>query len=446
MADVMFSLSLSAKREVLKLGCNRTPTELENRQIQQSASNVAAICGADLGRAENYVRMYGELGAIIKLNSERGDVAAQQQALLAQFMQTNNDVHYKVSCGGDAGNSRLQAAHSVSFNNTPEGNSFRNSPDGNESKGSLYSQVSLPPVTSSPVYAFEKPCWLSQVTPAIEATGLDVKSSKSGESTTHRSPSSGSIEDVSIAKPFSGSVHVVPVQPQHGHPLRPDQKTSIEDRVETSSDRSEAVEQTATPQPPESKLRKPSTSIEQRTAPADSNYFTGPRFIDSKPWNEETGILIYRDQNNNRVLSVEGWIQPTAFEKGTSSLTRNEKETIKGPFAGDGSVHLAHCWAKCFGGPLLGNLEPFEGDANIEISVLEYELRKIVDSGVPLYVQAVFHWDGPDDRMPIRHELAVFARRPDGSAFQVGCFAVDADGEVHDLPYTNLTSEVKYVQ
>ncbi len=177
------------------------------------------------------------------------------------------------------------------------------------------------------------------------------------------------------------------------------------------------------------------TTIEHRTAPADPNYFVGERFVDPRAWAAEVGIVMYRDQDNNNVLSVEGWIQPNAFEKGTRSLSADTKDLLKGDYAGDSSIHLAHCFARCFGGPLIGNLGPFPAAGNLAMSPLEKELRDIADSGIPLYVQGVFHRENPDDNLHARHEIAVFMRSPDSSPRQVGLFEVDAHGVVSELPY-----------
>lgn len=140
---------------------------------------------------------------------------------------------------------------------------------------------------------------------------------------------------------------------------------------------------------------------------------------------------MYRDQANNRVLGVEGWLQQLPGSE--LPTAKNTRDQIKGPFAGDRTVHIAHCFSRCFGGPVVGNVEPFEGTANIAMSPLEKEIRAIANEGIPLYVQGVFHYDGPVDAMPDRHEIAVYCRDSSGNPRLVGKFEVHRDGSLHDL-------------
>lgn len=194
--------------------------------------------------------------------------------------------------------------------------------------------------------------------------------------------------------------------------------------------------------PPGGATASPPTTIVQRTAPADSRYFEGPRIIDPGAWAKQDGLVIYRSQADNKVLSAEGWIQPGAFPKGTGSLSGSTRNAISGEHAGDRGFHLSHCLAKCLGGPLLGNLEPFAAEGNLRMSALEKELRAIADEGSALYVQCVFHWGKPPGDAPDRHEIAVFMSASRGPV-QVGCFSVDSRGAVRDLPYQQRQTEVR---
>lgn len=266
--------------------------------------------------------------------------------------------------------------------------------------------------SNSDNYSFERPAWESASTwgSAPAAPSWQPTSDWSTPS-----PPFSSFGNSSAQMPWSAPNH-----DSHSSPQPP------------ASTPTSAFTPESTPTP-----RLTPTNIDQRTAPSDPNYWQGERFIDPRAWKHESALTIYRDQTTNSVLSVEGWIQPVAYPDGTGSLSQGTKDTIKGPFAEDPAVHLAHCFAKCFGGPLLGNLEPFEAAGNLSMSPLEKELRAIVDAGTPLFAQCVFHREHPSDPAPTRHEIAVFMLDRDGSPRQVGCFAVDARGVVNELPFNS---------
>lgn len=195
------------------------------------------------------------------------------------------------------------------------------------------------------------------------------------------------------------------------------------------------------PKSPPSPL--PPAAIDHRTALWQPEYWRGDRFVDPKAWNHESELVMYRDQANNRVLGVEGWLQQLpGSDLPTYKPTRDQ---IKGAFADDPSVHIAHCFAKCFGGPVYGNVEPFEGTANLAISVLEKEIRAIANDGISLYVQGVFHYDGPADAMPDRHEISVYCRDFGGTPRLVGKFEVHKDGSLYDLR-SDTSQQPEYMQ
>ena len=298
------------------MGCNREPTEREAQEIHEAASRVAAEAGADLGKAEMYVAMYGEVVAKMMLQAERD---AQQHAW-----------------------------------------------DQSSGFGSTAPDAYTPAYEPTTFSAFDQPNWAPT-------------------------------ESWSAEPPQTSYFESPPPPPPPPAPEPPP------------------------PQP---------TPIEHRAIPWQPEYWQGERFVDQKAWKQDTEVLMYRD-THDRVLGVEGWIQDKpgpALPKGADT-----RDYIKGPFAGDPSVHIAHCWARCFGGPVIGNTEPFEGIANTAMSPLEKELRAIVNEGTPLFVQAFYHYSNADDKMPDRHEIAVFCRDSSGEPRKVGNFEVHRDGSVHDL-------------
>ncbi len=330
------------------MGCNREPTEREAQEIHEAASRVAAEAGADLGKAEMYVAMYGEALAKIMLQAERD---AQQHA-------------WDQSSG---------------FGST--------APDS-------YSPAYAPTTFS----AFEQPNWAPT------------------ESWSSEPAPPSYFESPPVPAPEPPPPLPAPEPPSPPPPPEPPLPHPVPEP----------------PSPPPAPEQPPplSTPIEQRAIPWQPEYWQGERFVDQNAWKQDTELLMYRD-THDRVLGVEGWIQDNPGP--TLPKDADTRDYMKGPFAGDPSVHIAHCWARCFGGPVIGNTEPFEGVANTAMSPLEKELRGIVNEGTPLFVQAVYHYRNADDRMPDRHEIAVFCRDSHGEPRKVGNFEVHRDGSVHDL-------------